>query len=126
MSKHGYALGQKVIIKRPRRQGVEPQPIAAVVTKVGRVWGTATFEDPYPRERIFNLKTGVEKDTEMWQPVYIVTPEQAAEMDRIERRNRRLREARVYPYDSSLRLDEAFLEALDELVAKHLGKEADR
>ncbi len=45
-------------------------------------------------------------------------------MDRVRRRDSRLREARVFPYDSSLRHDEAFLEALDALVAKHLGTEA--
>ncbi len=124
MSKHGYTLGQKVIIKASRWRYEEPQPIDGVVTKVGRVWGTATTEGSYPRERIFDLATGVEKGTGSWQPVYIVTPERAAEMDRVRRRDSRLREARVFPYDSSLRHDEAFLEALDALVAKHLGTEA--
>lgn len=125
MSKHDYTLGQKVIIKMPRRAGEGPMPIDAIVTKIGRVWGTATTEGSYPRERIFDLETGVEKGSE-WRPVYIVTPERAVEMERIKQRDQRLREARVFPYDSDLRNDQAFLEALDALVAEHLGKKAER
>lgn len=129
MSTHGYSVGQRVLIvqsSRYRPAGAKREPAEAEVVKVGRVWGEARKVGMRLTTR-FRLDTGAVDSQGYSTTDWVLTPEQYALREARYARDRRLHEAGVrFDFGRTLARSDAFLDALDVLVAEHLGKEADR
>lgn len=129
MSKHEYSVGQRVLIVHARRslpEGAGREPVEAEVVKIGRAWGEA-LQDGRTLTVRFRLEGGAVDSKGYSTTEWVLTPEQHALREARYARDRRIHEAGVrFDFGRTIARSEAFLDALDVLVAEHLGKEADR